>query len=655
MNRPSTQRTETYQDINGFRSQLIELTTTLDAAARTLDDPDRTVGLEGLSRRLHTDQLRILFLGEFKRGKSTLINAMLGKKILPAWAIPTTAIICEVRWGETPRAFVFHTEAPDQAIPVDVDNLESFITIDEEDETRLNPYQRAVVEWPLELCRNGVECLDSPGLNDQENREAITISSIQAADVLCFVIDCTMALSMSERTFLQTQAILPGGKDIFFVGNKINIVEDEERERVRRSITRRLTDLFGESPRLFFVNARGALDARMSNDSAAFSASGLGALEAKLERYLSDEPGRRRIAQIARELETTATDLRVLADTRLRMLTVSQEELRRRFDRQMEPLASLEKYRDVVDKKIQNFIVGIEKSLVDGATNSLRHLADQVPGWAKEYTPTGKVNINVFKMKQKVVSLVAEVGEYLAGMLQVEFARWHAEEALPLIERQLEQLYREIDPWIGDFMAELNEIRYELTLPPGVEVEVDAGSIRGKERVLAGAAGLIVSGIGGAVEGTVFGFKGMARSILPSIITVVGLSLLNFGPWTIVTSLFTLSTLRAQVQLGKTNIQIKEKVAAELSRQIRDSARARARDFGQAVREQLEEKVRDAIHAQLEGNINDLRREVEFALSEREASEQQVAERDQALRALIDQLTQTGRSAREIFDETARI
>jgi hypothetical protein len=308
-----------------------------------------------------------------------------------------------------------------------------------------------------------------------------------------------------------------------------------------------------------------------------------------------------------------------------------------------------------VDKKIQNCIVEIEKSLVDGATSTLQRLAGQVPGWAKEYTPTGKVSINVLRMKQKVDTLVAEVCEYLSGQLQVEFARWHAEEALPLIETRLEQLYREIDPWIGDFMAELNEIRYELTLPPGVEVEVDAGSIRGKERVLAGAAGLIVSGVGGAVEGTVFGFKGMARSILPSIITVVGLSLLNFGPWTIITGLFTVSTLRAQLQLGKTNIQIKEKVAAELSRQIRDSARARARDFGQAVREQLEEKVRDTIHAQLEGNIQDLRREVEFALSEREASEQQVAERDQALRALIDQLTQTGRSTREIFDETARI
>jgi hypothetical protein len=405
---------------------------------------------------------------------------------------------------------------------------------------------------------------------------------------------------------------------------------------------------------LFFVNARGALDARISNDSAAFSASGLGALEAELERYLSDEPGRRRIAHISRVLETTATDLRVLADTRLRMLAVSRDELRRRFDKQAAPLASLEGRRDLVLVKIQNCIVEIERSLVEGASITLQRLADQIPGWANEYTPTGRVTLNVAKMKQNVHKLIAEIGEHLSGRLQVEFARWNAEEALPLIETRLNQLQQDVDQWIGEFMTELNAVRYELTLPQGVDVDVDAGSIKGAERFWAGAAGWLVSGVGGALEGTVFGWKGMVRSILPSIATVVGLSLLHFGPWAIVTSLLAASTLRAQWRLGKTNAQIKEKVATELSKQIRDSALERASEFGQAVRQRLEE-VKDAIHASLESNIQDLRREVEFALSERDLSEQQAAERDQALRALIGELTLAGRSARGIFDDTARI
>jgi F0F1-type ATP synthase membrane subunit b/b' len=134
----------------------------------------------------------------------------------------------------------------------------------------------------------------------------------------------------------------------------------------------------------------------------------------------------------------------------------------------------------------------------------------------------------------------------------------------------------------------------------------------------------------------------------------VGLSLLHFGPWAIVTSLFTLGAIRSQWQLGKTNQQIKEKVGTELSKQIRDSAHERAREFGQEVRQRLEE-VKDAIHASLESNIQDLRREVEFALSERDVSEHQAAERDQALRGLIDELDLAGRSARGIFNDTARI
>ena len=60
--------------------------------------------------RLKEQRLKILFAGQFKTGKSTLINAMLGQEVLPADVMPCTAVITEIEYAENPRA-VLHFKA----------------------------------------------------------------------------------------------------------------------------------------------------------------------------------------------------------------------------------------------------------------------------------------------------------------------------------------------------------------------------------------------------------------------------------------------------------------------------------------------------------------------------------------------------------------
>ncbi len=75
------------------------------AALGTADDQQALAELRG---RLHAARLRVLVAGEAKRGKSTLVNALLGRAVLPAGVTPLTALPTTVRYGQRrggPRRF----------------------------------------------------------------------------------------------------------------------------------------------------------------------------------------------------------------------------------------------------------------------------------------------------------------------------------------------------------------------------------------------------------------------------------------------------------------------------------------------------------------------------------------------------------------------
>jgi ribosome biogenesis GTPase A len=91
--------------------------------------------VERLRARVQQDNFKVFVMGEFKRGKSTFINALLGEKVLPAYAIPCTAIINEVKWGNQPRAVLHQLRAPDGSVAqpqdIPVTDIDQYVVIKE--------------------------------------------------------------------------------------------------------------------------------------------------------------------------------------------------------------------------------------------------------------------------------------------------------------------------------------------------------------------------------------------------------------------------------------------------------------------------------------------------------------------------------------------
>ena len=69
--------------------------------------------LDELTQKLSSGQLSLVVLGQFKRGKSSLINALLGAEVLPTAVIPLTSIVTIVRYGPEPSATVQYVDGTD--------------------------------------------------------------------------------------------------------------------------------------------------------------------------------------------------------------------------------------------------------------------------------------------------------------------------------------------------------------------------------------------------------------------------------------------------------------------------------------------------------------------------------------------------------------
>ena len=223
------------------------------AALGTGQDRERIAALRD---RLESARLRVLVAGEAKRGKSTLVNALLGRAVLPAGVTPLTAVATTVRYGDDPRAEVRFADGHEEKQPLSA--LPDLVT------ERGNPGNRrhiaaVTVYLDAPLLAGGVELVDTPGTGSVFVWDtAAAHEALETMDAAVFVLTADPPVSAAERDLYAKVSGLSVAT--FTVLNKADHLDEaglgEAAEFTRQVLARASAD----PGRIYPVSARAALD-----------------------------------------------------------------------------------------------------------------------------------------------------------------------------------------------------------------------------------------------------------------------------------------------------------------------------------------------------------------------------------------------------------
>jgi len=237
--------------------------------------------------KLAEDRFTLAVLGQFKRGKSSLMNAIIGRELLPIGVLPTTSAITVLRYGPRERLIINRENSILQE-EVPVSSLAEYVTETGNPENK-RKVKTACLEVPVSFLRNGIEFVDTPGVGSSIlANTATTFDFLSECDAVLFVTSVDTPMTSMELEFLRE--IRRYVHKIFFVINKIDLVADSERDKVLNFVAGTISkQTGGESLKVFSLSSILGLNAKMTGDAVLFDQSGLRSLEDNLASFLSME------------------------------------------------------------------------------------------------------------------------------------------------------------------------------------------------------------------------------------------------------------------------------------------------------------------------------------------------------------------------------
>jgi len=335
----------------------------LHALRQCLADAEALAGippaeLRALKDRAESNVFNLVAVGEFKRGKSSVLNALIGADILPVGVVPLTAIATILEYGDKPAVQVVLLDGSEQQVATEA--LWDYVT------EKGNPAnQKGVSEvrivWPSPWLKSGVRLVDTPGIGSvYRHNTDVTYRFLPKADAVLFLLSVNQPVGQAEYDFLKEVRKFAGR--IFFLLNKADLLSEADLAEAEAFTSRVLEEAMDGPVTVFPVSALLALEGRKTGSEALLAKSRFPAFTGALERFLMEGKGNALAASVAKGLLRLVSQARFNAELALSTLSTPVEELRHK-------VAAFEKKRGEMTQEKRDFAVLLEAEI--------KRLADQ--------------------------------------------------------------------------------------------------------------------------------------------------------------------------------------------------------------------------------------------------------------------------------------
>jgi len=638
---------EVFSQYAKFKDKKVRLAGYIKEASLMLDELNMdafTEKLKKLGDKVSSDSFKVQIVGTFKNGKSTFINSFLGESVLPAYALPCTAVINEVKYGEKKRA-VLHFKnplpkvLPKELSPVAVkhmqkhgmknippmeipyDKIEHFVVIpmgkEPKDMLLESPYEKVELYWPLELLKNGIEIIDSPGLNEHATRTKVTMDYISKADAVIFVLNATTLCSMDEMSFIEKNLKAQGFEDLFFVVNRFDLIPDNEKKRVIQYARLKLSEFTNFKEKgIFFVSAKTALDAKVKLDTAKLKVSGLPVFEKALSDFLTKNIGKYKLITPARELKKIVKNeaLNKIIPRQYDILKSSEETLNEKYNEIKPKLDKLEEKKRNIYKKMLEDIKLCKKEFVHLAKRNTEELTGYVPMWINSYVPTTKLGL--FPNKAKVRTIIDEISAFVSVRLEQSSADWQEGILVPEMKRKAKSIFSDAEFEIREIIEELNRAGDEVV---GRSIDSAIGTTANTDYNLS-----LLQEIKGdssrITKSAAMRTAGEALVLMLSLASPVAL----IGA---ITLIFVGVNHKSETAAIK---KLKDSVISEVTSNLQSTSDNFVNTVAEGVTATFKE-IADKMMEPVDNEISEIKKQIEVAIADRKSGEYKVDEKKKAL------------------------
>lgn len=598
--------------------------------------------LRSIVKNLRQGVFRLLVLGDMKRGKSTLLNVLIGENLLPSDVNPCTALLTILRYGPEKQVTIHFNDGPPEV--VDFPTFKQRYTIDPGEAKQLEQAQQlafptvayAEVEYPLPLLEKGVELVDSPGLNDTEARNELSLGYIQNCHAILFVLRASQPCTLAERRYLEN-FIQDRGLTVFFLINawdqvRESLVDPDDPEelkgaedRLRKVFKTHLAeycqvdgyDFYSE--RVFELSALPALRRRIKTPEASLAGTGFPEFMGVLNTFLTQERAIAEFRQVRTLARQTAAHVNEALERRIPLLEQDVDELKRRLNSVEPEFTKLGEIRNDLRDEIYRVRDRQARAVAESFRNYVLNLENTFETDFLKYQPELKFLDFLSQGKRK--EFEAGLKQSFQNYVNDKFFAWTR-----IAQKELEQAFSEVSKIATQYGASYQQvtdrITAKLTEQP-IRARTGAEVVDESPTWLRVALG-ITSLLGGNLAGAAMAGAGFNwENIMLNFITAISISSLAaavfgiaFGPIT-----FTLVGLGlGALQADQARKQLVKTLRKELAKSLPQVAQEQQPAIENAVLECFDAYEKELIQ-RIDEDIKSRKVELDNLLKQKETRE----------------------------------